>query len=117
MAHAADMAKKNTPLEQEELEDLLREVAIRLGIVSKKTKEPYDEYSDVSSLAKGFLARCEREGIYFMRRGGSRLAQQRWFNASQTVLATYRDKVIMPALEHFQGLHITRYFGDQETPT
>ena len=94
----------NMPYEQEDVEEMLLETAIRLNL-KQKNGEPYTILSDAKGLIKGFMRRCKREGLLFIPQSGRGLSKQRWFSASHETLNDYRDNVIRPALKSFQDEH------------
>ena len=64
----AAKAIKNMPYEEEEVEQMLLDTAIELGL--QHGGKRYDQYTDISTLLKGFLSRCKQSGLLFVRKGG-----------------------------------------------
>ena len=85
MLRVGRMALANTPYEEEEIEEMLRDTAITLDLKTKQGR-PYDRFSNVTELMKGFRKRCIDEGVIFVVKGGQKLSQQRWWNTSPAVL-------------------------------
>jgi hypothetical protein len=99
-----EAAKAKCPFTREELEEVVRDTAIKLELKIAKTGQPYVESTDVSALTDAFLARAAKKGVHILKKGGRKYALQRLVNQSADSLKRYAAK-INPALKAFQLKH------------
>jgi len=62
MVYMANQAKRGTPLIRDDIEGILRDVAIKLGCTATATGQLYTPLTDVRKLTDAFLVRCKELG-------------------------------------------------------
>ena len=101
----ATAAKKGWAYMEEEIDDLVRNTCIELEVLDPRTKTLYSETSNVNTLVKNFLNRCEEKGIVFIYSNGRKLGLQRAIKSNWEALDHYGRIVATPALVAFQRRH------------
>eukprot|EP00964_Phaeocystis_antarctica_P036664 scaffold20940_cov96-Phaeocystis_antarctica.AAC.2 len=104
MLAMGNAAKKSMPFEIEEVEEIIRDMCIRLKLVDHRGTA-YSAYSDVSTLRDAFLKRCEAKGVCFVQREGQKLSTARHFATSDTESLKECREMINPVLLAFQEKH------------
>jgi hypothetical protein len=89
---------------RDELERLVRETAIELGLTVTRTGNPYSMLTDVSTLVASIIRRAAQDGIFILEKKGRKFALQRLANQIPDELKRYAAK-INPALIYFQREH------------
>ena len=101
----ATAAKKGWAYMEAEIDDLVRNTCIELKVLDPRTKTLYSETSNVNTLVKNFLNRCEEKGIVFIYSNGRKLGLQRAIKSNWEALDHYGRVVATPALVAFQRRH------------
>jgi hypothetical protein len=99
-----EAAKARCPLTRDELEEIVRNLAIELKLKIAKTGQSYTALSDVSTLVTAFLVRAAKRGVYITEKTARKYAVQRLINQNRDSLTRYATKV-NPALKAFQRKH------------
>jgi hypothetical protein len=102
--HIAEASRAKCPMMRDELERLVRETAIELGLTVTRTGNPYSMLTDVSTLVASIIRRAAQDGIFILEKKGRKFALQRLANQIPDALKRYAAK-INPALIYFQREH------------
>ena len=98
MLDAAKKFKEGMPYLSDELESMVRNLAIELKLTDQHGK-PYHSGSNIDSLMSGFYKRAEEQGLNFQIKAGRGLSRQRMLSSGPGPLVKYRDEVAEPALK------------------
>jgi hypothetical protein len=104
MVDISDAARSHCPYLADEVATMVRNTLIETKAVVPKTGDPYTSMTDVSTLVKGFIARCAEAGVHILEKHGRKLGLQRHINQNYDALTAYAAKV-NPALIDFQKKH------------
>ena len=94
MVYMHNQSKRGTPLVQKDVEELLRDAAIKIGATNQLTGHTYGEDTNVRKLTEAFLARCKARGVPFTEKNGQGLSLQRAQAATVTAVQDFAVKVI-----------------------
>ena len=93
MVYMANQAKRGTPLILDDIEGILRDVAIKLGCTATATGQLYTPLTDVRKLTDAFVVRSQELGVPFVEKAGQGLPLQRAQAATVETVKEYMVKV------------------------
>jgi hypothetical protein len=75
--------------------------------VNRKTKKLYDEHSNVRTLVRNFIKRCEDKGVVLIWRNGRKLSLARSLKSNWECLESYSTKVMAALITLYSALSLT----------